>query len=88
MSRNLNINLYLRPFNIAIYGKLSKLFFSVLFQGYKPQKKNVQNLLIFVYLFFPKNSTIDSRKPSGMIGGGKLLDPSLNYIFNALSIDV
>ena len=36
MPRNLNINLYLRPFSIAIYGKSLKLFFSVLFGGYKP----------------------------------------------------
>ena len=28
------------------------------------RRKNFQNLLIFVYLFFPKNSTIDSRKSS------------------------
>ena len=65
MPRNLNINVYLRPFSIANYEKLSKLFFSVHFVGYKPcfETKNCsKNLIIFVHLFFPKNSTIDSRK--------------------------
>ena len=66
MPRNLNINLYLRPFSIAIYGKLSKLFFSVLFGGYKPcfeMKKFSKSSYICVFIF-PKNSTIDSRKSS------------------------
>ena len=53
--------------------------------------KMVQDLLIFVDLFRPKNSTIDSRKTSitpGAVGRRKLPNPSLNHIFNALSIGV
>ena len=52
-------------------------------------QKIVQNLLIFVYLFCPKNSTTDFTKTFiGMVGRIKLRDPSLNCIFNALSIGV
>ena len=52
-------------------------------------RKIVQNLLIFVYLFCPKNSTTDFTKTFiGMVGRIKLRDPSLNCIFNALSIGV
>ena len=46
-------------------------------------RKMVQNLLIFAYLFCPKNSTIDFRKT---VRRKKLPDPSLNRIFNPLSI--
>ena len=49
MIKSLNINLYLRPFSIAIYGMFTL------------RQKIVQNLLIFVYLFFPENNTVDSR---------------------------
>ena len=65
MPRNLNIKLYLRPFSTVIYGKLSNYFFFLYFLeavNLALRQKNVQNLLIFVYLFFPKNGTIDSRK--------------------------
>ena len=65
MLRNVNINLYLRPFSIAIYGQLSKLFFLYFPEAINLvlRRKIVQNL-IFAYLFFPKSSTIDSRKSS------------------------
>ena len=52
------------------------------------RRKIVQNL-VFVYLFFPKNSTTDSKKSSITLewfGGGQLPDPSLNSIFNAVLI--
>ena len=83
----------MRPLSIAIYGKLLKLFFLHSFETINLvlRRKNVQNLLIFMYLFLAQNSTICFRKSfhnSGMIGGGKLSDPSLNCIFNALSIDL
>ena len=46
----------------------------------------------FVYLFCPKNGAIDFtkwfRNNSAMVGCRKLPDPSLNRIFNALSIGV
>ena len=43
-----------------------------------------------MYLFCPKNGTIDFTKTfnSGMVGRRKLPNPSLNHIFNALSIGV
>ena len=61
MPRNLNIDLYLRPFSTAVYGKLSNYFFLYFFEAINLalRQKIVQNLLIFVYLFFRKNSTID-----------------------------
>ena len=51
-------NLYLRPFSIAIYGKLLKIFFLYILEARNLalRWKIVQNL-IFVYLFFPKNCT-------------------------------
>ena len=67
MPGNLN-NLYLRPFSIAIYRKLLKLFFSALFRGYNLalRRKIVQNL-IFVYLFFLR-----------IIGGGQRPEPLMS----------
>ena len=64
MPRNLNINLYLRPFSTVIYGKLLNYFFLYFLEAINLalRQKIVQNLLIFVYLFSPKNSTVDSRK--------------------------
>ena len=53
-----------RPFSIAIYLKLLKLFFSVPFGSYKPFFETKLYIIIFVYLFFPKNGTVDSRKSS------------------------
>ena len=66
MPRNLIINLYLRPFSIAIYGKLLKLFLLYFLEDINLalRQKNVQNLLMFVYLFFPKNRATDSKKSS------------------------
>ena len=67
-------------------------FFFFFFWGENPcfmTKKIVQNFLIFVYLFCPKNSRIDSRNcNSGTVGRRKLSDPLLNRIFNVLSIGV
>ena len=55
-------------------------------------RKIIKNLLIFVHLFCPKNSTTDSRKTSmtqeWLVVRRKLCDSSLNCIFNALSICV
>ena len=52
----------------------------------------VENLLIFVYLFCPKNGTTDFTKTfiiqEWKAARRKLPDPSLNSIFNALSIGV
>ena len=65
MPRNLNIDLYLRLFNTAIYGKLSNYFFLYFLEAINLalRQKVVQNLLVCVFIF-PKNSTIDSRKSS------------------------
>ena len=56
MTRYLNINLYLRPFSIAIYGKLSKLFLSVPVGGYKPcfETKNCSKFSYICVLIFSK----------------------------------
>ena len=54
-------------------------------------RKIVENLLIFVYLFCPKNSAIDFIKNlhnSEMVGRWKMRSPSLNHFFNTLSIHV
>ena len=52
-------------------------------------RKIVENLLIFVYLFCPKNGAIDFTKTFiTQVGRRKLPYLSLNYIFNALSIGV
>ena len=64
MPRNLYIDLYLRSLGIAIYGKLSKLFFSVLFGGYIAcfETKNCsESSHICTFIFQKKNSTTDSR---------------------------
>ena len=45
----------------------------------------------FVNLFYPKNSTIDSRLlifDSGTVGCGKLPDPSLNCICNQVVYNI
>ena len=47
-------------------------------------RKIVENPLIFVYLFCPKNGAI----VFATVGRIKLADTSLNHIFNALSIGV
>ena len=51
-------------------------------------RKNVQNLLIFVYLFCRKRTLliIENLSNSGMVASRKLPHTSLTYIFNALSI--
>ena len=56
MPRNLHINLYLKLFSIGICGKLSKLFFSVLFGGYKScfETKNCSNFSYICVFIFPK----------------------------------
>ena len=50
-------------------------------------RKIVENLLIFVYLFCQKNGGMVGHN-SGMVGRRKLLEPSLNHVFNAPSIGV
>ena len=55
--KNLNINLYLRPFKIAIYGKLRTLFgFFALFGGYKPcfETKICSKFSYICVFIFPK----------------------------------
>ena len=52
-------------------------------------RKIVENLLIFADLFCPKNGWFHKNlHNSGIVCRRKLPDPSLNCIFNALSIDV
>ena len=54
-------------------------------------RKIVQNFLIFVLFILSKkqyNWFYKNLHNSGMVGGRKLPDPSLNRIFNALSIGV
>ena len=60
MPRNLNIDLYLRPFNTAIYGKLSNYFFLYFLEAINLalRQKIVQNLLMFVHLFSPKTAQL------------------------------
>ena len=60
MLRNLNIDLYLRPFSTAIYGKLSNYFFLSFLEAINlaSRQKTVKNLLMFVYLFFPKTAQL------------------------------
>ena len=66
MPRNVNINLYLRPFSTAIYGKLLNYFFLYFLEAinFALRQRIIENLLLFVYLLFPKKSTIDSGKSS------------------------
>ena len=53
-------------------------------------RKIVENLLIFVFMWSKKrcNWFHKNLHSSGMVGHRKLPDPSLNHIFNALSIGV
>ena len=82
----------MRPFSITNSGKLLKIIFVYFFKAINSgfvKGKIVQNFLIFVYLFFLKNSTIDSQLiNSGMVGGGKLADHLLNCILNTLLVGV
>ena len=51
--------------------------------------KIVQNLLVFLYFFCPKNNWFyKNLHNSGMVGHRKLPKPSLNWIFNAILIVV
>ena len=89
MSRNLNINLYLRTFSIAAYGKLSKLFFYILFGCYKPcfEMKNCSKSSYICEFIFPEKQDKRFQKifhNPRMTGGGQLPNSSLNCIFNAL----
>ena len=60
MPRNLNINLYLQPFSIAIYEKLSKLFFLYSFEAVNLVLR-YKLFKVFLYLctyFFQKTTQL------------------------------
>ena len=85
MSRNLNINLYLRTFSIATYGKL----FYILFRCYKPcfETKNCSKSSYICVFIFPEKQDKRFQKifhNLRMTDGGQLPDSSLNCNFNAL----
>ena len=63
-SVNIEIVLFLAFVKYTLQPLYSKLYFLYFLKTESTflWRKIVQDLLIFVYLFFPKNSTLDSRK--------------------------